>query len=82
VRARLEGPDVLVAVVDDGPGVPPELSESIFDPFFTTKPVGEGTGLGLDITRRVVHWHNGEIRLDSRPGRTAFTVRLPVGGPG
>lgn len=82
VTAILEGPDVIVSVVDDGPGVPPEIRERIFDPFFTTKPVGEGTGLGLDIARRIVHWHNGEIVVESRPGHTEFRVRLPLAGPG
>jgi signal transduction histidine kinase len=82
IVAWLEGPDVFVTVTDNGPGVPAEIREIIFDPFFTTKPVGEGTGLGLDIVRRVVHWHNGDIRLESRPGRTEFRVRFPIGGPG
>ena len=82
VTASHEGADVVVSVVDDGPGVPAELRESIFDPFFTTKPVGKGTGLGLDIARRVVLWHNGQITLDSHPGRTEFRVRLPLGGAG
>jgi signal transduction histidine kinase len=49
----------------------------IFDPFFTTKPVGEGTGLGLDIVHRIVRAHKGSIRVDSVPGRTMFQVRLP-----
>ncbi|HTO93035.1 MAG TPA: ATP-binding protein [Bacteroidota bacterium] len=82
VNASLEGADVIVTVADDGPGVPAELRESIFDPFFTTKPVGKGTGLGLDIARRVVLWHNGQITLESAPGRTEFRVRLPLGGAG
>ena len=82
VKGILEGADVIVTVVDDGPGIPPDIQESIFDPFFTTKPVGEGTGLGLDIVRRVVHWHNGSVTVDSRPGRTEFRVRLPIGGAG
>jgi signal transduction histidine kinase len=82
VTAILEGADVIVTVVDDGPGVAPEVRERIFDPFFTTKPVGEGTGLGLDIVRRIVHWHNGEITVDSGAGHTAFRVRLPIAGPG
>ncbi len=82
VTAKLEGADVIVSVVDDGPGIPADIQGSIFDPFFTTKPVGEGTGLGLDIVRRVVHWHNGEVKVDSRPGRTEFRVRLPIGGAG
>ena len=82
VTALLEGADVFVTVVDDGHGIPPEILENIFDPFFTTKPVGEGTGLGLDIVRRIVHWHNGEITVDSRAGHTEFRVRLPIAGPG
>jgi len=82
INAILEGADVVVTVVDDGPGIPPEIQQSIFDPFFTTKPVGEGTGLGLDIVRRVIQWHNGDIKVDSRPGRTEFRVRLPVAGAG
>jgi len=80
VSAMLEGADVIVNVVDSGPGIPPDVKESIFDPFFTTKAVGEGTGLGLDIVRRVVLLHNGDITVDSSPGRTEFRVRLPVAG--
>jgi signal transduction histidine kinase len=78
VTAEPIGEDLVVRVIDDGQGIPEEIRESIFDPFFTTKPVGEGTGLGLDIVRRVVQWHNGEIRVESRSGRTEFRVRLPV----
>ncbi len=80
VTAMVEGADVIVAVADDGLGIPSEIKEQIFDPFFSTKPVGEGTGLGLDIVRRVVHWHNGDVNVDSRPGHTEFRVRLPIGG--
>jgi signal transduction histidine kinase len=77
VTAAAAARSVVVRVVDDGPGVPPELSERIFDPFFTTKPVGAGTGLGLDIARRIVRQHDGQIEVDSRPGRTEFRVLLP-----
>jgi signal transduction histidine kinase len=77
VRTVLEPEFVLVEIVDNGPGVPPEIQGRIFDPFFTTKPVGEGTGLGLDIVQRIIRTHQGLIRLESRPGRTAFQVRLP-----
>lgn len=77
VTATHEGPDVVVRVVDNGPGIPPEVKGNIFDPFFTTKAVGEGTGLGLDIVRRVVNWHNGEIEVVSEPGRTEFRISLP-----
>jgi len=65
-------------VVDDGPGIPADIRDRIFDPFFTTKPVGQGTGLGLDVARRLVLRHDGEIELDSQPGRTEFRVTLPV----
>jgi signal transduction histidine kinase len=78
VTATHEGPAVVVRVVDNGPGIPADIKESIFDPFFTTKAVGEGTGLGLDIARRVVGWHNGEIDVTSEPGRTEFRVTLPA----
>ena len=77
VRTAQEPEFVLVEVVDNGPGVPVEIQGKIFDPFFTTKPVGEGTGLGLDIVQRIVRSHHGALRLESRPGRTAFQVRLP-----
>ena len=69
---------VVVRVVDDGQGLAPEIRERIFDPFFTTKPVGQGTGLGLDIARRLVLRHHGEIEVDSRPGHTQFSVTLPI----
>jgi len=69
---------VVVRVVDDGPGVPAEAMSRIFDPFFTTKPQGEGTGLGLDIARRLVRQHDGQIEVESRPGHTEFRVILPA----
>jgi signal transduction histidine kinase len=65
-------------VTDDGPGVPEAIRDQIFEPFFTTKPRGQGTGLGLDIVRRLVHQHEGAIELISRPGKTEFRVTLPV----
>jgi signal transduction histidine kinase len=67
-----------VEVVDDGPGVPREAQSRIFEPFYTTKEVGAGTGLGLDIVRRVVAGYGGEVSVESKPGETRFTVRLPV----
>jgi signal transduction histidine kinase len=80
VTAVQEGTCVVVRVMDDGGGIPEDIRERIFDPFFTTKPVGGGSGLGLDIVRRIVQWHNGEIEVDSRPGRTEFCVKMPVAG--
>ncbi|HEX3554944.1 MAG TPA: ATP-binding protein [Thermoanaerobaculia bacterium] len=76
---RVDG-RVEVVIADDGPGIPAELRTRIWEPFFTTKPVGEGSGLGLDIARRiVVGRHGGEMRLESRPGDTRFLVTLPIG---
>ncbi len=80
VRTAREAKDVLVEIRDDGPGIPEENRARIFEPFFTTKPVGQGTGLGLDIAHRIVaRRHAGEIHVDSRPGDTRFQVRLPLG---
>ena len=82
VSASQEGPSLVVRVVDDGPGMPAEIRDRIFDPFFTTKPLGQGTGLGLDIARRLVLRHHGQIEVESRPGRTQFLVTLPIEGSG
>jgi signal transduction histidine kinase len=69
-------------VADTGPGVPEALRKRVFEPFFTTKAVGEGTGLGLDISYRiVVNGHGGDITLSSQPGDTRFLVSLPVAEP-
>jgi len=78
VSARQEGGKVVVRIADDGPGIPDRDRERIFDPFFTTKPIGEGTGLGLDIVRRLVNRHSGEIEVESQPGHTVFAVRIPA----
>ena len=78
VTARADGPRVVVRVTDDGPGIPAEVRSRIFDPFFTTKPVGQGTGLGLDIVRRLVDRNEGMIEVESTPGRTEFRVALPT----
>ena len=79
VRTGLDRGQVFVEFGDTGPGVPPEIKQRIFEPFFTTKPVGEGTGLGLDISWRiVVNKHHGDIELESSPGDTRFRVRLPI----
>jgi signal transduction histidine kinase len=83
VRTTSENGKVLVEVSDDGPGIPDDVRERIFEPFYTTKDVGKGTGLGLDISYRVVvEDHRGDIRVLSEPGDTRFQVRLPVDEPG
>ena len=78
VVGERDGTRVVVRILDDGGGIAPEIRERIFDPFFTTKPVGSGTGLGLDIVRRLVAHHEGEIDVVSEPGRTEFAIALPA----
>jgi signal transduction histidine kinase len=77
VTATCERDRVVVRVVDNGPGMSPETREHLFEPFFTTKPVGKGTGLGLDIVRRLVSHNDAEIEVDTVPGGTEFRVSLP-----
>jgi signal transduction histidine kinase len=82
LRTRRDDDHVVVEIGDTGVGVPENLHTKIFEPFFTTKPVGQGTGLGLDICYRVVtQRHGGDLRVISRPGDTRFVVRLPVNEP-
>jgi signal transduction histidine kinase len=78
ILANREHQRVVVRVVDNGTGIPEQIRASIFDPFFTTKPMGQGTGLGLDIVRRLVRHNDGEISVESQPGRTEFRVALPL----
>ncbi|MFN0085930.1 MAG: sensor histidine kinase [Blastocatellia bacterium] len=78
VTANRERERVVVRVIDNGPGIPAEIRARIFEPFFTTKPVGRGTGLGLDIVRRLIMHNDGEIDVESHPGRTEFRVSLPL----
>ncbi|GAA5048724.1 ATP-binding protein [Nocardia callitridis] len=79
IRTRHENDCAVVEIGDTGPGIPEDNRARIFEPFFTTKPMGEGTGLGLDISFRiVVHKHDGDIRVESEPGNTTFTVWLPL----
>jgi signal transduction histidine kinase len=79
VGTSLEHDQVVVEIVDNGPGIPPETQARMFEPFFTTKSVGTGTGLGLVISNRIVgDRHGGEIEFESKPGETRFKVRLPI----
>ena len=78
LRVFGDGDAVVVEVEDDGPGVPREIRSRIFEPFFTTKAVGSGVGLGLDVARRVVAAHGGEIGLETGSWGTRFEVRLPL----
>lgn len=83
VRATATPTDVIIEIEDDGPGIPDAIQARVFEPFFTTKDSGKGTGLGLAIARGiVVDKHQGEIRLESKPGLgTKFFVRLPIAAP-
>src|SRR5262249_46733505 len=77
VSARAENSRVVVRIVDNGSGIPADVLPRIFDPFFTTKPMRPGTGLGLDISRRIVTSHDGTIDVESKPGRTEVIGSLP-----
>jgi signal transduction histidine kinase len=83
LRTMRENEEMIrVEICDDGPGIPADIVGSIFNPFFTTKPFGEGTGLGLDLARRiVVEKHHGDLRVKSQPGNTKFVVLLPLVAP-
>ena len=82
IRTSRDEDFLAVRIGDTGPGVPEEIRSRIFEPFFTTKPFGEGTGLGLDISWRiVVNKHHGDLKLESTPGSTWFVVRLPLVEP-
>jgi signal transduction histidine kinase len=82
VATRAEGDDVVIEIGDTGPGMPPQVADRAFEAFYTTKDVGKGTGLGLDIARRiVVERHAGTITIDSQPGETVLRVRIPIRHP-
>ncbi len=79
LTTRRDGDCAVVSVTDDGPGIDSQIRDRVFEPFFTTKGVGEGTGLGLDTARRIIaDRHDGSLSFESQPGRTTFTVRLPL----
>ena len=79
VRARSEGDGIVVEILDDGPGIAPEVLARIFEPFFSTKPAGRGSGLGLSISQRIVREHGGRIELESEAGRgTCARIWLPL----
>ena len=79
IRTLPEQKNIVVEIHDTGAGIPEQIRSRIFEPFFTTKGVGAGTGLGLDIARRIItQRHHGEILVDSKPGATTFRIRLPI----
>ena len=80
IRTEKDRQYVQVFIVDDGPGIPDDIKSRIFDPFFTTKEMGKGTGMGLEVVQRIVHQHNGSIKVKSAPGSTEFIVCFPIDG--
>lgn len=78
IEARAIEDRIAVSITDSGSGIPADVLPKIFQPFFTTKPPGEGSGLGLDIVRKIIEKHQGTIEVDSVPGNTTFTVSLPI----
>jgi signal transduction histidine kinase len=79
LATSVDGDEVVVEIGDTGPGIDPDVLQRVFEPFFTTKDVGKGTGLGLDITRRIiVDRHAGDVTFESRPGATTAIIRLPL----
>ncbi|WP_193743960.1 ATP-binding protein [Algibacter lectus] len=80
IKTYTENNWVVVSISDSGRGIPKDEIDKIFDPFFSTKPTGEGTGIGLDISKRIVEKHHGKIEVQSEPGKTTFSVYLPIAG--
>ena len=80
ITTRRDNTCVEVSIADNGPGIPETIQNRIFEPFFTTKQIGKGTGLGLDVVRRIVDQHAGSLKLESQPGRTAFIISFPING--
>lgn len=78
IQTKYEDENVIITVEDNGPGIPETIQDRIFEPFFTTKPLGEGSGLGLDICRKIVERHFGSIQFETKPGRTIFKIVLPI----
>ncbi|MEA2645152.1 MAG: hypothetical protein QOE92_235 [Chloroflexota bacterium] len=82
IHTRVDGDHAVVEIDDDGPGIPEDVQSRVFDPFFTTKAVGHGTGLGMSTSYSIItEKHGGELTLESRPGATRFTIRLPLTPP-
>ena len=78
ISTVLENNSIKVEVIDSGSGIPSDVKGKIFEPFFTTKPTGEGSGLGLHISKNIIDKHQGTITVDSEPGQTKFTICLPI----
>lgn len=78
IEVKQEDGNIIASFTDSGKGIPPEILPKIFQPFFTTKPPGEGSGIGLDIVKKIIDKHRGKIEVESVPGQTTFTISLPL----
>jgi signal transduction histidine kinase len=78
IDVRQQDKQAKISITDSGAGIPEEVKPKIFEPFFTTKPPGEGSGLGLDIVKKIIDKHQGQIKVESIPSQTTFTVSLPI----
>ena len=78
INSSTRNEQIVISITDTGKGIPNEIQEKIFEPFFTTKPAGEGSGLGLDIVKKIIDKHQGRIHVESQPGNTTFRVVLPI----
>lgn len=78
IEAKQQDDTILVGITDSGQGIPLEIQKKIFEPFFTTKLPGEGSGLGLDIVKKIIDKHQGKIKVNSLPGQTTFTILIPL----
>ncbi len=79
IRVYAKNREVVVSICDSGCGISEYVRKNMFDPFFTTKPAGEGSGMGLDIVKKIMERHDGRIEVESQPGKTSFNVYLPIG---
>ncbi len=78
IETKCDQKDIIVSIIDNGAGIPKEIMSRVFDPFFTTKKMGEGTGIGLDMVKGIISRHNGDIKVNSVPGRTEFVLCIPI----
>jgi signal transduction histidine kinase len=78
IEVRSQQEQLIISITDNGKGIPPEIQPKIFEPFFTTKPAGEGSGLGLEIVKKIIQKHDGKIEVNSVPQKTTFTIFLPI----
>jgi len=78
IEVTLQDNQAVISMTDSGEGIAEDIKDKIFQPFFTTKQAGEGSGLGLDIVKRIIEKHDGNITVESQPGKTTFTVYIPI----